>query len=551
MKVISFLFQHSRRAVVLAVVTGIISGLANTGLLALINSSLAKGRDVRQPALLWAFLALCVVVPLTRVASELLLTYLGQGTIYEMRMQMCRRILAVSLRHLESLGAPRLLSALTGDIPAITNVVTVMPNLFINAAVLLGCLIYLGTLSWQVLLAFIFFMVIGTLSYQLPIARAMQHFRQAREVRDELYEHFRAITDGTKELKLHSRRRRAFLDGLLDAAASSYRRHQIDGQVIYTFASSWGQLLVFVIIGLLLFAAPHLTGFPASTLTGYTLILIYLMTPLQVIMNTLPNLSQAEVALARVQRMGLDLAQHASAGEAADQVPPEGGAWSSLELSNVTHVYRREGEDGDFILGPVDLRLEPGELVFLAGGNGSGKTTLAKVLIGLYPAEGGEIRFNGEAVTDRNREAYRQHFSVVFSDFYLFEKLLGLESPELDERARRYLAELKIEHKVEIRDGKLSTTELSQGQRKRLALLTAYLEDRPVYLFDEWAADQDPVFKDIFYLHLLPELKRRGKTVVVISHDDRYYYGGDRIIKLDYGRITEDVTIPAKTSVAS
>lgn len=547
MKVMRFLFQHSRRSVVLAVIAGIISGLANTGLLALINSSLAKG-GVRQPMLLWAFLGLCVVVPLTRVASELLLTYLGQGTIYEMRMLMCRRILAVPLRHLETLGAPRLLSALTGDIPAITNVVTVMPNLFINAAVLLGCLIYLGILSWQALLAFLVFMVIGILSYQFPIARATQHFRLAREVRDELYEHFRAITEGTKELKLHSRRRRAFMDDFLGSAAAAYRRHQIDGQIIYTFASSWGQLLVFVIIGLLLFAAPGLIDFSTSTLTGYALILIYLMTPLQVIMNTLPNLSQAEVALSRVQRMGLDLAKHATEG--GGELPPEGDAWSSLELVGVTHVYRREGEDGDFILGPIDLRLEPREIVFIAGGNGSGKTTLAKVLMGLYLAENGEILFNGDAVTDLSREAYRQHFSVVFSDFYLFDKLLGLESPELDDRARRYLAELKIDHKVEVRDGRLSTTELSQGQRKRLALLTAYLEDRPIYLFDEWAADQDPIFKDIFYLQILPELKRRGKTVVVISHDDRYYHTGDRLIKLDYGRITEDVAISAMASAA-
>jgi putative ATP-binding cassette transporter len=545
MKVIRFLFRYSRRTVVLAVIAGIVSGLANTGLLALINSSLAKG-DARPPILLWEFIGLCLVVPLTRVASEVLLIYLGQATVYELRMQMCRRILAVPLRHLESVGAPRLLSALTGDIPAITNVVTVMPMLFMNSAVLLGCLTYLGMLSWRVLLAVLFLIVIGSLSYQFPVARAMRHFLQARERSDELYEHFRAIIDGIKELKLHSRRRTAFLDGLLDSAASSYRRHQIDGQVTYTFAASWGQLLVFMIIGLLLFAVPHLTGSSTATLTGYTLILIYLMTPLQVVMNTLPNLSQGEVALARVQRMGLDLAQHATEDER--EVPPEGNAWHSLELIGVTHVYRREGEDGDFTLGPIDLRLEPGELVFIAGGNGSGKTTLAKVLVGLYPAESGEIRFDGEPVTDRNSEAYRQHFSVVFSDFYLFEKLLGLESAELDHRARRYLAALKIDHKVEIRDGKLSTTQLSQGQRKRLALLTAYLEDRPIYLFDEWAADQDPLFKDIFYLQILPELKQRGKTVLVISHDDRYYYGGDRIIRLDYGKVTEDIALSSAAS---
>lgn len=97
-----------------------------------------------------------------------------------------------------------------------------------------------------------------------------------------------------------------------------------------------------------------------------------------------------------------------------------------------------------------------------------------------------------------------------------------------------------MKHKVQIVDGVFSTTSLSQGQRKRLALLIAYLEDRPIYLFDEWASDQDPFFRDIFYNQLLPSLKQRGKTVLVISHDDRYFHLADRVIKLDYGKVEYD-----------
>jgi putative pyoverdin transport system ATP-binding/permease protein len=96
---------------------------------------------------------------------------------------------------------------------------------------------------------------------------------------------------------------------------------------------------------------------------------------------------------------------------------------------------------------------------------------------------------------------------------------------------------LQLSHKVQVKDGSLSTTELSQGQRKRLALLTAYLDDRPIYLFDEWVADQDPFFREVFYQQILPELKKRDKAVLVISHDDRYFHLCDRLIKLDYGQI--------------
>jgi putative ATP-binding cassette transporter len=73
--------------------------------------------------------------------------------------------------------------------------------------------------------------------------------------------------------------------------------------------------------------------------------------------------------------------------------------------------------------------------------------------------------------------------------------------------------------------------------------LTAYLEDRPIYVFDEWAADQDPQFKEIFYFELLARLKAAGKTAIVISHDDRYYHVADRVVKLNYGLIEFDNSI--------
>src|SRR5262249_21765727 len=269
--------------------------------------------------------------------------------------------------------------------------------------------------------------------------------------------------------------------------------------------------------------------------------LLYLMTPLQVIMNSLPNLGRANVALQKVEKLGLELTEKGTEKESpSPSVLP--ADWRLLELDGVTHVYRREGEKDIFTLGPIDLTLRPGELVFLTGGNGAGKTTLAKLLVGLYVPESGEVRFNGQTVTDENREFYRQHFSVVFSDFHLFESLLGLDAPDLDDRVRDYLDQLQLSHKVEIKDGKLSTIDLSQGQRKRLALLTAYLEDRPIYVFDEWAADQDPLFKQVFYYQLLKDLRSRNKAVLVISHDDHYYDVADTIIKLEYGQIDDNTS---------
>ena len=537
MKIIYFLLRYSPRLVVLAIIAGIASGASNTGLLALINAVLT-GSTYSTSTLAWAFVGLCVLVGVSRVVSEFLLTSLGQGALVHLRMQLSRKILSVPLRKLEELGAHRLMAALTDDVPNITGVVTTIPILCINVAVAVSCLVYLGWLSWGVLLLVLGCMVVGVVTYQLPVVRAMRHARLARESADALHNHLRALTDGVKELKLHSERREAFLTDSLQATSDALRRHNVNGFRIFTVAASWGQLLIFVVIGVLLFTLPLLWGADLRTMTGYTITILYMMTPLQVVMNSLPALGRANVALRKVEELGLELEANATDRPAARPPEPE-RSWRKLELSNVTHVYRREGEESDFVLGPIDLAIRRGELVFVAGGNGSGKTTLAKLIVGLYIPEAGEIRLDGMSVNDENREQYRGLFSVVFSDFFLFDSLLGLGEPRLDERAGDYLARLQLSHKVQVKGGALSSTDLSQGQRKRLALLTAYLEDRPVYLFDEWAADQDPHFKETFYLHLLPDLKARGKTVIVISHDDKYYYVADRLLKLEDGKLSE------------
>lgn len=529
MRLIAYLWRHSRPTLALAILAGLVSGAGTTGLLALINSSLSG--TLPRITLLVSFVLLCLLVPTARIASELLLARLGQDTVLNLRMQLSSRVLEVPLRRLEQLGGDRIVSALTGDVSTIANAVSLVPLLCINLATVAGALAYLGWLSWQVLLVVIAFILVGVVSYQLPVTRAIQYIRRANSLHDVLYGHFRALTDGAKELKLHRGRSESFLTAELGGTARTYREQMLIGSRILTIALSWGQLLLFVVVGLLLYGG---SGVDHRILTGYTLTLLYLMNPLQMLLNAGPNFTRAGVALQRIAAIGLEIEAEASRELPAVATSP---AWERLDLVAATHTYRRENEPGTFTLGPIDLTLAKGDLLFVAGGNGSGKTTLAKLLTGLYVPDSGEVLWNGLPVTDENRESFRQNFSAVFSDFHLFGSLLGLGDPGLDERARGYLEGLQLDQKVRVKDGRLSTLDLSSGQRKRLALLTAYLEDRPVYLFDEWAADQDPLFKEVFYREILPELKLRNKTTVVISHDDRYYGIADRVIKLENGKI--------------
>jgi putative pyoverdin transport system ATP-binding/permease protein len=536
--------RYSRLTVILISAAGAVSGVANTAMMALIIESLT--RPGSHAALLpWAFAGACVALPFFRFCSQWLLISLTQKSLLILRMRLTRAILGAPLRHLEQIGAPKLLAALTNDTNVIVDSMGAIPMLLMHTSILITCLIYLGWLSPLMLLEVAGFIVLGVVTYQLPVLRAFRHLQASRELYNNVVAHIRALTQGTKELKMHRRRRLDFV-GAVESSASDYLRENRAGGVIFAAAASWGHALVFVVLGLVVFVLPRFQPTEPRVLLGFTVILFQLMAPLEVLMNVLPQLGRAAVAGRNLEQLGFSLEAENREKEAGEsRALPD---WGRLEMRGVTHTYRRENEEESFLLGPIDLALKPGELIFLVGGNGSGKTTLAKLLIGLYVPEGGEIHFAGGTVDDGNREEYREHFAVVFSDFFVFEKLLGLDAEALDDEARRYLRQLRLEQKVQVRDGVLSTVDLSQGQRKRLALMTAYLEDRPIYLFDEWAADQDPVFKEVFYLALLPELKARGKTVIVISHDDHYFHVADRILKLDYGKIESDIMVAALTA---
>ena len=550
MKMIGFFIKYSPGYMFLAILVGALGGVSSAALMAVVNARLSGARASSLTSV-WSFTGLVLIVLITSYTSRVLMAHLSQWSIFDLRLRLARKTLDVPLRELEQAGINRILAAMTQDVENIAKVFLSIPMLFVDIAVVFACFIYLGWLSWPVLLFVVVFLALAIASCKLPETKAQKLMERAREDWDTLVGYFRSLTDGIKELKLHGARREAFLSGPLHDTAASFRRNRFNSEHIYALTRGWSQILYFLFVGVVLFGLNQFGTVSNAVLVGYIITVLFMKTNIDRIQDLLPVYAQGRASLKKIEKLGMTVDQigasiaiksDAIAGTNAPVSRLESQAtFRRLELTDITHRYYREREDSEFYLGPINVVINSGELIFLVGGNGSGKTTLAKLLTGLYAPEGGDIRFDGQLITDQNREWYSQHFSVVFSDFFLFDSLLGLKRQvsNLDATARDYLVQLQLDHKVQVKDGNLSTTSLSQGQRKRLALLTAYLEDRPIYIFDEWAADQDPMFKEVFYHRLLPELRAKGKTVIVISHDDRYYHVADRIIKLDYGQLVD------------
>lgn len=522
----------------------LLAGLASVALLATINQQLSRPAGPGS-LLFWSFVGLVLLTPAMRVLSSYLAARLSQRAVHALRKDLTRRILAAPLDRIEELGPHRLQAVIAEDIGNLASAFAQLPLLCVSATIVVACLVYLGWLSWPALATVLVFMVIGALSYRGTIAAALRHTRRARDEADVLHELYRGALQGTKELKLNAMRRRDFL-ARLDRSGGEVQKMNVSAATLQSAGASWSQNLIFVAIGLLLFGeAVLIPGLPRATLTAYVVVILYMLNPLQVLSNVIPDLVRAQASQRKVESLGL-----IAEVEPEAQAPAGAQDWSRLDLVGASHHYRGENGGERFTLGPVDLAFKAGELVFITGGNGSGKTTLAKLLVGLYRPADGEIRLDGRVVRDADREVFRQRFAAVFQDFHLFGFLPEGETPAQQTAAARYLASLQLDRKVTITRGEISTTDLSQGQRKRLALLVALLEDRPIYVLDEWAADQDPVFKEIFYRQLLPDLRARRKTVIAISHDERYYPVADRIIKLSEGKVVGDWR-PADTVVDS
>lgn len=521
-----------------SIALGMVGGLSVTALLATINSALHNEGGLTQGVVL-GFAGLCLLALLSSICSDIGTNYVGQHIIAKLRRELGEKVLAAPIDQIERYRSHRLIPVLTHDVDTISDFAFAFAPLAISLTVTLGCLGYLAHLSWPMFLVMLTAIAIGTVMQFIARSWGMRGFEAAREAEDDLQKHYNAIAEGAKELRIHRpRRQRMFIHGIQETA-NRICATQMRSINTFVIAKSLGSMLFFVVIGLALTLQSMWPSTDKTVMSGFVLVLLYMKGPLEHLISTLPIISKAQIAFRRIAELSKQFSSPEQHLLLSDSSQPS-MAMHSLELNEVNYTFPRVPGSDPFHLGPVNLRIEQGDIIFIVGENGCGKTTLIKLLLGLYAPQSGNIALNDQVITAQTRDDYRQLFTTIFADYYLFDDLIQGDQ-RIPDDAGRYLKRLEIDHKVSINDGVFSTTDLSTGQRKRLALVSAWLEERPVLVFDEWAADQDPTFRRIFYTELLPDLKRLGKTIIVISHDDRYFDVADQLVRMHAGKVITEL----------
>ncbi|EPC4044719.1 multidrug ABC transporter permease/ATP-binding protein [Enterobacter mori] len=529
MQLLLLVWRQYRWPFIAVMTLSLASAALGIGLIAFINVRLIEMVD-SSLAVLPEFLGLLLLLMAVTLGSQLALTALGHHFVFRLRSEFIKRILDTQVERVEQLGSASLLAGLTSDVRAITIAFVRLPELVQGIILTFGSAAYLAWLSTKMLAVTALWIVITIWGGFLLVSRVYKHMAVLRETEDKLYNDYQTVLEGRKELTLNRERAEHIFNNLYIPDAREYRHHIIRADTFHLSAVNWSNIMMLGAIGLVFWMANSLGWADTNVAATYSLTLLFLRTPLLSAVGALPTLLSAQVAFNKLKKF--DLAPFKAEFPRPQAFPN----WQTLELRNVTFRY----QDNAFSVGPVNLTIHRGELLFLIGGNGSGKSTLAMLLTGLYQPQSGEILLDGKALSAEKPEDYRKLFSAVFTDVWLFDRLLGPEGQQANPAlVEKWLGHLQMSHKLELQDGKILNLKLSKGQKKRVALLLALAEERDIILLDEWAADQDPHFRREFYQVLLPLMQKMGKTIFAISHDDHYFIHADRLLEMRDGTLSE------------
>lgn len=521
------------------ILMGILSGVLSflfincvTRVIGLIIAGNYKNIDVKYIAVFASVIFLFILV---RRTLSMAIIKLSQTLFWSLRKQILSSVLHADYPKLLARKI-RINAAVVSDVYTLTEASTSIILFFTSLILGLACMAYLASISLILFGITLIVASTGIIVYQYSARENSLLFEKSRSLENKFLENFNSILNGFKEIYLEPKKGKYIYEHKIDevskeafknstAAYTGFLNNQITGQVLfYILISS-----VVLVLGVVLNIKPQDT-------VSFVFTLLYLLNSIETIMVSLPSLMRAKVAATHL----MDLKNELESAEGHNRLPLRYILKDEFEQVSIKDLeFRYEGKDAAFGIGPIDLEIKKGEAIFIYGGNGSGKTTFVHALLGLRIPTDGKIFLNEIHVNESNYSDYRGAFSAIFSDFYLFNELLSVEKPDLD-KWNYYINLFELEGKVHIENNQFSTTDLSTGQRKRLALIAVLMEEKPVLVLDEWAADQDPYFRKKFYTIILPILKEEGITIIAITHDDKYYHCASKLYKMEYGKLIEE-----------
>jgi putative ATP-binding cassette transporter len=517
----------------------LVNGISSALMIFIINETFNRNLEYSKELLVYYLFILIMFVYTIKLLQGRIIVIANELT-YDKRKSMINKIINSSFESIEAIGQERIYTGLNNDANAVSGIPDVVINITSNSLTLLFCLAYLFFKNIYAFAASASIIGINGLISLITAKIANKYWEKNRNIQDTYFRQMNDLVYGFKELVLNRFRRQEFKDEMDEYSALSARFNKTASLKLLNF-NLYNVLMYNIVFGVVVFLFPIFRqDIGVNELRENLFIVFYMIGPFGGLTNAIGRLAQLKVNIRRINELLKDL-QKANSDDtgyvAKETVPAEP---IDIELNNIQYVYTVKNEDKDdevFTLGPINTSFHTGEITFIIGGNGSGKSTLGKITTGLYKASQGVITVNGRMV---NAKDLNELFSAIYTDFHLFKRLYGIDFNSRKEDVKHYLSLLRINNKVKVgEDGSVDTLALSTGQKKRLAFVVSCLEEKNMILFDEWAAEQDPAFRNYFYRELLPMLKRQGKGIIVITHDNQFYDIADKVIELDRGTMLQ------------
>lgn len=536
----NFLKQETDRPLHKLVLMAGVSGLSSMAVLAIINLA---AQESDPGSINISYILMFVAAVGIFITSQKFILVEGitiiEGILREVRDRISQKIRKTELLNIEIIGKAEIYNRMTQEMSLISQMAVFMIQ-GVQAIVLLIFIVgYVAYLSLMAVILLIVLVSVGFYVIQKNDKIIVSKLRDTNIAEIRFFSALTDIIDGLKELKLHRKKSADLATHYQDISSTVHELKITSGQLFsnnMVFSTSF----TYFLLGAIVFVLPQLKESFSEDIISTTTAMLFAVGPLSSIIYAFSSFEKVNMAIGNIYKLESELDEHLNPNESQPPQPVnQFTGFHKIDLTRLYFAYTNGGNGDAFKVGPIDLSIKRGERLFIVGGNGSGKTTFLKAMTLLYKPQSGSIHIDDTLVDDNNYLDYRDLFSAIFYDFHLFDKLYGLEN--IDPRIVADMLKLmEIDQKTGFVDNGFTKLNLSTGQRKRLALIAALLEDKPIFIFDEWAADQDPLFKDYFYNDLLKQLKEKGKTVIAVSHDDRYFHLADRVIKLDYGKVIKD-----------